>query len=675
MRKLLTSIIAILLFIIAPITVANAAGQGLKGNCQIPIKGEDKVVTTSFYKEREDHKLGIHGAIDWAMEDDYVYSMAAGRVAVSGPVDGYGHAVYVEHYDPTTDQLYYSVYGHLNGEVMPPVGTEVRKGDVVGYIDDSIQGDSSGPHLHFAITEGFQGMPINPAEFIPNLDPAAVNGDGEWSFQDTVDGFIVGIKNMVVEATRTESIFEMSAMYFFGERIVSAIDRIIEQIIKGVAIIKDLIWYIFYLLITLDLAYAAAVICIDSEANNGFLKFLTAKLAYYSFLMFLITSWGPTVADMLRSYFIGVGADMMGKTEADAFGIISNPFILFQKGYHLVTVIYNDLLTWSGDVNYVIKYFGLNFIIFIICCIPLVLLAIIVVKIILAYIEFYMMVLFNFVMIIFAGTKQTRRYFGQSFTGVWASAIKLLYFTVFSLILEVFMQNLVIAPTLQQAGNIKMTKEEQKVAGGNFGGPEGIDNFAHAIAMHESGGDYYIYNIGEGAEPGTAGKLPHGGDGGYGAYQFTGYYNDWAHAYEAAHPNGPHLHPADHGCDPPNSPIHFPTVAADSNSEFSFCPENQDMVAKWKMLDLYNNEAGHNWRNVALYWHYGHIPSQGDYNNYWGKVCGEAGDAKFIQVATADITPLFLLIGLLLIFMYISDRLTNQVMELAQGEFKLTNDD
>ena len=670
-------ILAIILIVLIYPSIVLAAGQGLRGNCQVPLKGDDKVVTSSYFEPRDDHTGGIHGGIDWGFEDDYVYCMAPGRVAVSGPVPGYGYAVYVEHYDPETQQLYYSEYGHLNGACMPEIGTEVEKGRIIGYVDKSIQGSSTGPHLHFCITEGFEGPPVNPAEFIPNLDPAAVSTDGDWSFQDAVDGVIVGVKNKAISMAHAANIYEMSAMYFFGERIVSSIDKIVAQTIKGIGIIKDIIWYLFYLLITIDLAYAAAVICVDSQANSSILKFVTAKLALYSFVFFLITSWGPTVADMLRTFFVGTGATVLGKTEADAFGIISNPFILFQKGFHLVMTIYNDLMIWAGPLSFIPGLLSLQIIIFLLCCIPLILLAIITMKIVLAYIEFYMLVLFNFVMLIFAGTRQTRRYFGQSFTGIWASAVKLLYFTVFSLILEVFMQNLVVAPSLQQVGEMKMTKEEQKISGGNFGGPEGLDNFAHAIAMHESHGDYYIYNIGEGAEPGTAGKLPHGGDGGYGAYQFSGYYNAWGHEYEAAHPNGPHLHPIDFGCDPANSPVHFPGVSEyiDDDSEFSFCPENQDMIAKWKMMELYNGPANHSWRNVAMYWHYGKIPPNGDYKNYWSKVCGTAGDRKFNQIATASLTPLVLLTALILLFMFIGDRLTKQVMELTQGEFKFTNDD
>ena len=99
------------------------------------------------------------------------------------------------------------------------------------------------------------------------------------------------------------------------------------------------------------------------------------------------------------------------------------------------------------------------------------------------------------------------------------------------------------------------------------------------------------------------------------------------------------------------------------------------MIAKWKMMELYNGPANHSWRNVAMYWHYGRIPPNGDYKNYWSKVCGTAGDRKFNQIATASLTPLVLLTALILLFMFIGDRLTKQVMELTQGEFKFTNDD
>ena len=128
---------------------------------------------------------GREGLPVYAIADGYVF-----RVKISS--GGYGHAVYIKHYDGNT-----SVYGHLQKfedkledyvrarqyeeesyeiEFFPQKGQfEYEKGDVIAYSGNT--GSSSGPHLHFEIRDENQRY-MNPlnfgfSEIIDNMIPVA----------------------------------------------------------------------------------------------------------------------------------------------------------------------------------------------------------------------------------------------------------------------------------------------------------------------------------------------------------------------------------------------------------------------------------------------------------------------------------------------------------------------
>ena len=81
-----------------------------------------------------------------------IYAAKAGTVIVSEYSSSYGHYVVISHGSGNT-----TLYGHMSSRKVS-VGQYVNQGDVIGITGST--GNSTGPHLHFEITEN--GVRINP---------------------------------------------------------------------------------------------------------------------------------------------------------------------------------------------------------------------------------------------------------------------------------------------------------------------------------------------------------------------------------------------------------------------------------------------------------------------------------------------------------------------------------
>ena len=81
-----------------------------------------------------------------------IYAAKAGTVIVSQYSSSYGNYVVVSHGAGNT-----TLYGHMSSRKVE-VGQYVNQGDVLGITGST--GNSTGPHLHFEITEN--GVRINP---------------------------------------------------------------------------------------------------------------------------------------------------------------------------------------------------------------------------------------------------------------------------------------------------------------------------------------------------------------------------------------------------------------------------------------------------------------------------------------------------------------------------------
>ncbi len=78
-----------------------------------------------------------------------VHAIADG-VVVSRPMSGWGSYVVIQH--EVDGRTVYSGYAHMITGSTVPVGTIVKRGDVIGRVGNT--GESSGTHLHFSIILG-----------------------------------------------------------------------------------------------------------------------------------------------------------------------------------------------------------------------------------------------------------------------------------------------------------------------------------------------------------------------------------------------------------------------------------------------------------------------------------------------------------------------------------------
>lgn len=85
-----------------------------------------------------------------------VYAIADGRISFSGPMDGYGWLIVIDH--PQHDL--YSLYGHLSSRRWKKERGPVEKGELIAHIGDTDENGSSPkygpmhPHLHFGLRQG-----------------------------------------------------------------------------------------------------------------------------------------------------------------------------------------------------------------------------------------------------------------------------------------------------------------------------------------------------------------------------------------------------------------------------------------------------------------------------------------------------------------------------------------
>jgi len=119
-------------------------------------------------------KLAPHDGIDIAnAEGSPIYAAAAGKVVTSGPVNGYGSLVAIDHGNITTR------YGHTRKQFVN-VGDYVPQGKVIAEMGNL--GKSTGPHLHFEVRDK-SGVAIDPASYLPDL-PSSKGQPLKYSMPD-----------------------------------------------------------------------------------------------------------------------------------------------------------------------------------------------------------------------------------------------------------------------------------------------------------------------------------------------------------------------------------------------------------------------------------------------------------------------------------------------------------
>jgi murein DD-endopeptidase MepM/ murein hydrolase activator NlpD len=106
------------------------------------------MVVSSPFGLRRDPFLAttrFHSGADFVAEEGRpVYASASGIVVYAGPQGGYGRYVVLDHGAGVRTH-----YAHLS-KIVVSMGGFASEGDVIGYVGST--GRSTGPHLHFAVT-------------------------------------------------------------------------------------------------------------------------------------------------------------------------------------------------------------------------------------------------------------------------------------------------------------------------------------------------------------------------------------------------------------------------------------------------------------------------------------------------------------------------------------------
>jgi murein DD-endopeptidase MepM/ murein hydrolase activator NlpD len=115
---------------------------------------------SSYFGERMDPFNGeeaMHKGVDFATDAGAdVLAVASGIVTWSGPREGYGNLVEINHGNGYTTR-----YAH-NAQTLVSVGDTVERGQAVAVVGST--GRSTGPHVHFEVLR--DGTQINPMAFV-----------------------------------------------------------------------------------------------------------------------------------------------------------------------------------------------------------------------------------------------------------------------------------------------------------------------------------------------------------------------------------------------------------------------------------------------------------------------------------------------------------------------------
>jgi len=566
----------------------------------LPLGGEWQESSPFGYRYHPiDGEWKGHSGVDLAAsEGTPVLAAADGTVAYAGWISGYGNACIIDHGGGIT-----TLYGHmLDGSPTVSAGDSLIQGYQIGSVGST--GNSTGPHLHFEVR--LSGIPTDPSIYCTEI--MAKNGNGS----EAMDGESYPLN--------------FDATFDFAKPIRDAIIAFGDACTKGFHILKDIMNKFFMILITIDLAIGATMKTLDSQEGGASLfKWLVYKFVFYGILMYLFLNWGDGVANMSRDFFSTVGAIGMGGTEEAAAQAISDPTAIIQKGAQIIAPIFTELGKFHGMIDLMSK---LNLIVpcLVFGIILLACFSLIGIQIALAYIEFYMVMLFGFTSFVFTGTKQTRKFAANGLNGIFAASLKLMFFCMFSLMLQTTMQNITCDSFFsQQMPNQNSSKYS---TGENI---TSIDEFMERIRSVETEGHSDPYTT-----PSDDGE-------GFGAYQIS--YSNWNSWCSEAGVE-----------DPPSLP--WPA-------------EIQDRVARHKMETYY--EMYGNWHDVAVAWNTGSASESSTGEAYWAKVCRANGSN--VPVTVINFLILFKLTIVCLIFIFMGDRLSKLIMTHFGGSgFHFSNE-
>lgn len=635
----------------------GACGNPLDPNSDGPLE-----ISSPFDDPRPDHVDGIHGGVDIPCDaGSPVYAVCDGEIETyaSSGIEGYQGWIVLKATEDSMGQdgTLYFIYGHCIpagdlGERLSEHNNRVSRGEYLGNVYRI--GRSTGSHLHFAVQTSLDltvTKKIDPGLFCPSI-PAS-----KLALQQI--GALGGTP------------MKWDPNYNFGKLLSEMVTKIIDACVKALDILKDTLLKIFIIFITIDLSLGLSMLMVDSKRGDNWFTWLLHKLILYGILLYFLENWAGFLANSMRDFFVTLGGGSVGFTYADAVNAITNPFALLQKGASIISPMVSELNHYNNVHFSMGSQFGAVGFISIMAIIIFALLSIITFKIILAYVEFYMMMLLGFVTFVTSGLKQLRYLSNSSINAICACSINLMFWCIFSLCLQLMMTHFSYEPifTVKQADQITYATE-----GGDdiFGGEEGLELFSQAIRTHESGGRYNVYNGDITGEP-SPGPTP--GHYAYGAYQFLGIHRFEDGANDFADSGG--FLDEDINLDFSNSPLHYFAEYDEVKKDppyryYPYTPNNQDNVAEFQMMNFYQEYGS--WHDVAVAWHLGPLYHDQPDTKYWQEVlrCAKGG---LLEIKIINYGVLFEIVIYILIFMMLGDRFEKDVIQTFRtGGFRFSQE-
>lgn len=543
---------------------------------------------------------------------DNIYASLAGTVTYSGWAEGYGNVVYI--LSKVGGYKVETRYAHCSA-LLVSANTQVAAGTIIAKVGDT--GWATGPHLHFEIR--INGEPVNPRRYLKGLPPSSGVGYGE--LPDSL-----------------KNIFD--AAYDFGKPLREAIEKFGGQCQNALTNLIGIEKLLLIIMITIDLALSASLYVVDSENGAEFFSMITTRLLLYVLLIYFLLNWGDSVANFAKEMFTGFGGLMMGASGKEAMEAVSNPMDIISKGVHIIAPIYNELFKIHGVYDLMTKVAlwlpSLIFAVILTICFFA-----IAIQITLAYLEFYITMVTSYATFFLSGLKQTRKYAAKGINAIFAVSIKLMFFCMFSLMMQMMMKNIVVEDFYTIGG------ETSKIEIETSGAITSIDQLMAHIREVESSNRYYVDN----------------GLGYFGAYQIDyANYDNWTHWTADYVANGGVLEKSPVTAEEPHSP--------------AWTPNNQDNVARYILTGYYEKYGSY--EMAARCWNQGEggrLNSEADI--YWAKVSGvnpTTGGYTAPQV-TINMILLFKVTLVAMMFVYMGSRISKlTIKQFGNGGFKFTSE-
>lgn len=566
----------------------------------------------------------FHSGVDLAGDyGDPVKAALGGTVTEACWIDGYGYTVIINH-----GHGYSTLYGHNQGFHVS-AGQKVKKGQLIA--DMGSTGNSTGPHCHFEVR--VNGSVDDPGKYIPGLARLEEQKGGKLIEGGATD---FNDKPKVLEITEDFA----KPLRDFAEQI----GKIFE---KAISLIKDFVWQIFIILAVIDFALSAMYKSIGEEDDGqSFVSWFLYKVIFLGLLIYFLNNWGEIIGSIALNGFPALGSMAVSSTLEDTGKILSDPTSIVQKGLFLVVPIINEamkldepfsftdfVLSSFNPVDNVIQTVCLIFGTLLFICFLL-----IGIEIILAYVYFYATILFSFTGFMFASLKHTRKWASNGINGIFASSLTLMFFCIFSVMLQFSMEKLTMPEILSYQTKVDEIGATDKI--------KSIEEAMIRIKAVESSGNYEVYN--------------YEGSGAYGAYQhMPEFWDGRCQNYINA---GGSLCLAEHD-NPANAP----------KTKYSWCPENQDKVTEFVLEGLYNDYG--DWNEAVRCW----VGGKGNRHSaaadeYLEKCLNAKGRSEY-ESRTLAVGLLIQLTVLVLMFMFMADRISRMINKYFGGMgFKLTNE-